>query len=210
MIAKTDEMLSTALASANDPDVVERRAAVRVIRNIALRTRTSLEKRGTLALAAESPLVDQDSVLALNQILNDDDLEVRLTAAKCIRDVGDASSVSDLANRISDPSAEVRLEAINALGEIGGAGAVRLLASQAASPQADTDARLAALAALEELVTKDMTDGPDLRVETDVLARAATPPEGSRVVAALRQAATDETLSPFGRLKATEVLSYLG
>src|SRR5437762_316522 len=123
-----DVLVAASLLELGTTASTERRLAAERVRDIGMRSRRSLAKRGTLALAAESPLQDPAAVDALGRALSDPDDNVRLSVAMCLGDLGDASCVERLSGILSDRNVAVGVAAANALSEIGGAIAARLLA----------------------------------------------------------------------------------
>jgi hypothetical protein len=149
---------------AGDADVEQRRAAASELRDAGFAARQSLEKRGTIGEPAESNLADHQ-LAALHAALEDDDPAVRRDAIIIAGDLGDASSVEVLIRNLDHPDEDIRLAAIDSLGEIGGTEGVQALTRLACNNDEDDDARLAALAELEELTAKRITSGPDRRFD---------------------------------------------
>ena len=199
-------------------DVASRREAASRLRDLGFARRVSLEKRGTLARAAQSALAAHE-LGALRAALEDDDRSVRLDAIMIVGDFGDATFVAALQRHSEgrhDP--EVRLAAIDSLGDIGGADSVSTLTDIANASDEEAQIRLAALTELEELAAKRITSGPDRRfdpvgdsvastgeaVEQDETKRAT-----ERLRQVLRSIESETDADDLLRLKAADVRAYL-
>lgn len=203
----------SAFASAND-----RQAAAFTLRENALRVRTDLRPRGSLAMPAES-LVDDQAERVLTDALGDPDELVRTTVAAALGDICGEDCVGGLAGALEDRQLEVALAAAASLGQIGGRAAADALASVATSPH-ETDLQFAALTALELLTAKPFTSGPDRRPPTGSerespasmgLSVGETPETSGQasLVAGMQTLERDGGADPFLRQKAGDILSFL-
>jgi HEAT repeat protein len=215
MARRIDEITSD-LSQADDAS--QRLDAASELRDAGFAKRTSLEKRGSLATAAETDLQSHE-LDALHAALEDDDAAVRCAAAISAGDLGDASSVPALTEHLDDDDEAVRLAAIDSLGDIGGLDSMRALTRLACDREQPEEIRLAALTELEELAAKAITSGPDRRFDPpDAPERAA---EGGRfetedaraarseLLDALAAIQEDETADELLKLKAGDVLAYI-
>jgi HEAT repeat protein len=199
-------------------DVEVRRSAVTRLRDIGFAQRLSLEKRGTLALPAETALPD-DQLEALHAALGDDDREVRLHAISSAGDFGDVRSVPTLIAALEEDDEDIRLAAIGSLGDVGGAESLSALTSLAADPGEAEEIRLAALSELEELAAKRITSGPDRRFDPPAAGSAAAQPDPDEpedatrakeeLRAALERIRAEHDSHGLLRLKAGDILTYL-
>jgi hypothetical protein len=213
-----DKKIDEIAASLKSDPKAKRREAANTLRELGMRSRTSLEKRGSLSSPAPSPISDNEEVMeALKSAISDSDSEVRLHAVDSAAHIGDATSVEALRTRLQDDRPEIKLATIEALGEIGGLSSLQALADVVGSEKETEQVRLAALSALEELSAKQITSGPDRRfnpaeytldpeavVETDTLGQAKT-----ILIDTLEKVASDERQADLFRLKAHEILAYL-
>src|SRR5215204_3144613 len=159
-----DKKVNEIADSLNKEPKAKRREAANKLRKLGMRSRTSLEKRGTLSSPAPSPVSDNEEVMgALKSAISDSDPEVRLHAVDSAAHIGDGTSVEALKTRLQDDRHEIKLAAIQALGEIGGLSSLQALADVVGSEKETEQVRLAALSALEELSAKQITSGPDRR-----------------------------------------------
>jgi hypothetical protein len=210
-IAKLTQRLS------DSPTVEHRRAAAGELRDLGFARRQNLEKRGTIAEAAESKLAEHE-LEVLHAALEDEDPAVRRFAILAIGDLGDASSVPALLEHLQADEPEIKFAAIDSLGDIGGIEGVAALSSLAGDNDEDRDVRFAALTEIEELAAKQITSGPDRRfdppsdldsavkgLETPDQADAATAQLAHAVGAIEADIGADDLL----RLKAADVRAYL-
>src|SRR3954454_161079 len=108
---------ASSLRGGGEPE--ERLKAAHELREIGLRRRVSLERRGSFKTPAETSLSD-DQLAALNSALGDPDEEVRLEAVSSAAELGDASTVDPLTEKLRDERLEISLAAIDSRGEIFG------------------------------------------------------------------------------------------
>jgi hypothetical protein len=208
-IAKITQRLS------ESPAVEHRRAAAIELRDLGFARRQNLEKRGTIAEAAESNLPDHE-LEVLHSALQDEDAAVRRLTIVAIGDLGDASSVPALLEQLQADEPEIKFAAIDSIGDIGGTEGVAALSRLAGDSAEDQDVRFAALTEIEELAAKQITSGPDRRFDPpgDLLALGLERPgQGDAVTADLAHAVgaieADTDAEDLLRLKAADVRAYL-
>ena len=188
------------------------------IRREALLTRTNIRPRGTFEIPAE-PLVDEEAEGILLKALSEGDQEVRASVASTLGDIGGENSIRTLVEALKDDEASVALAAAASLGQIGGVDAAEALAIVSGSAP-DPNRRFAALTALEQLVAKRFTSGPDRRFspeardeEAVAMGLAGTRHEDGfgdgAVTADLEALRIDANADRFLRQKADEILSFL-
>lgn len=210
-IAKLTQRLS------DSSEVEHRRAAADALRDLGFARRQNLEKRGTVAEAADSDLRKHELEI-LHAALEDEDHAVRHAAILAIGDLGDASSVPALIEHLQTDEAEIKFAAIGSLGDIGGIEGVTALSGLACNSAEGENIRFAALSELEELVAKQITSGPDRRFDPPSDLHAATQAlEGSgqinaaavELARATRAIEADTDAGDLLRLKAADVRAYL-
>lgn len=96
---------------------------------------------------------DKSLELLGKALLNDENTDVRVTAAEEIGDLENENGIRALADAVKDPSEEVREAVVEALGEIGGRNAVPALRS--ALNDENEDIREAAADLIEEIQEED-------------------------------------------------------
>lgn len=151
-----DELLEV-LASADDES---REAAVHALARFGSRgARSLVAMLGTgdsdcrwWATRALAEIGGREEVMALKEVLDDNDPDLRACAALALGRIRDASAAPALATRLSDSSAFVASIAADALSLLG-EGAVETLAASLASPE--PHARLLAVRALGRIKSKE-------------------------------------------------------
>jgi HEAT repeat protein len=202
---------------AQGADVKRRRRAAEDLRDLGFARRLSLEKRGSLGQAAQTPLTDHE-LDALAQAVADEDREVRRHAIVSAGDLADARLVPALIRQLQIGDEEIKLAVLDSLGDIGGIQAITALTELVCSGGADEELRLAALTELEELAAKQITSGPDRRFDpaqdpVTAAPDAESPDEAEKLRAGLLEAVVsiqaEESADDLLQLKAGDIQAYL-
>jgi len=193
-------------ASDTKAEDTPRRDEVAEIRQDAMRRRRSVDKRGSITGAAESPLED-DTLSELHSATKDADPETRLLAVEALGDAGDASSSEALRQSVQEGWREMKIAAIQSLGHIGGPKSLAIL-SDVLTEEADRSVRFAALTELEELIGKSATSGPDRLLGSNAIrmevaeAFDKSPESMNRLIEALEGIIADHDVEGLLRMKA--------
>ncbi|MCW7943240.1 hypothetical protein AAW14_14545 [Streptomyces hygroscopicus] len=136
--------------------------------------------------------------------------------------LGDSTTVPFLEDLSAggNPDANSRFAAIISLGDIGGPRGAGVLSRLASDPEEMADVRFAALTALEELVAKRITSGPDRRFDPPENSSTASPRAAMdepievserrvAIVRDLRSIESDTSADDMLKLKAADVRRYL-
>jgi HEAT repeat protein len=197
-----------------ESDAGGRRDAAAHLRETGFARRVSLEKRGTLSVAAETPLADHE-LEAIHTAAEDDERDVRLRAVEALGDFGDARSVPLVKRLLEHDDLEVKLAALDTLGDIGGSESLLTLSGTVADAEEEEDVRLAALTELEELAAKRITSGPDRHFDpAQFSAEAQEEPEEAQsakgeLLRVCKELQEDQSVHGLLRVKAGDIKAYL-